>query len=432
LTSLVDAPTAALARLGSPHGRLLAGKAGREGLAEHRDRLGSLPVRPAGGSDLFDVIRASGLAGRGGGYFPLAAKVASSRSAPGRPVVVINGTESEPASGKDRLLLESRPHLVLDGGQALAATVGADRLIVVTHAGATSEESLREACAERGLEAAAVTVAAVPDRYVAGESSAVVSFLNGGPALPASRSQPTAVRGVGGRPTVVSNAETVSHVALIARFGPDWFRAAGSPSAPGSVLLTVTGDVRDGPAVVEVLEPITIGEAISAAGGVELEPAAILLGGYAGTWLAAGDAMTAPVDAAILHQMNAPLGCGLVGVLGPDRCGVVEAARLLKWLSGERAGQCGACALGLPELADRLEGLAAGTGRRRREIRRIVTLGLAVSGRGLCHLPDGAAAMAESALGVFSEEFRLHRRRQCLARRGPVFPIRDGATSGRS
>jgi NADH:ubiquinone oxidoreductase subunit F (NADH-binding) len=431
LTSLVDAPTAPVARLGSPHGRLLAGKAGRECLAEHRDRLGSLPDWP-GGSDPLDIIRASGLAGRGGGYFPLAAKIAASRSAPGRPVVVINGTESEPASAKDRLLLESRPHLVLDGSQALAATLGADRVIVATHPGAASEQSLRKACVERGLEAAAVTVARLPVRYVAGESSALVSFLNGGPALPASRSQPTAVRGVGDRPTVVSNAETVSHLALIARFGTDWFRAAGSLLAPGSVLLTITGDVRNGPAVVEVLEPITIGEAISAAGVMESEPSAILLGGYAGTWLAAGDAMTAPVDAAILRQMNAPLGCGLVGVLSPDRCGVVEAARLLKWLSGERAAQCGACALGLPELADRLEALAAGTSRRQREIRRIVTLGLAMSGRGLCHLPDGAAAMANSALAVFSEEIRLHRRRHCSARRGPVFPIRDGATERRS
>jgi NADH:ubiquinone oxidoreductase subunit F (NADH-binding) len=198
------------------------------------------------------------------------------------------------------------------------------------------------------------------------------------------------------------------------------------------VLLTVTGDVRNGPSVVEVLEPITIGEAIAAAGGVETEPSAILLGGYAGTWLAAREAMAAAVDAAILHQMNSPLGCGLVGVLGPDRCGVAEAARLLKWLSGERAGQCGACALGLPELAHRLEALAAGTGRPRREIRRIVTLGLAVSGRGLCHLPDGAAAMADSALAVFSEEIRLHRRRHCSGRRGPVFPVRYGATDGRS
>jgi NADH:ubiquinone oxidoreductase subunit F (NADH-binding) len=427
---LVDVPAVPIARLGSREGRLLAGKAGRENLYEHHGRLGPLPPWWPGDSDPLDVIRASGLMGRGGGYFSLAAKIDASRLGAGRPVVVVNGTESEPASAKDRLLLECRPHLVLDGGQALAAAVGADRVIVATHTGAPGRQSLLQACAERGERAVAVTVACVPNRYLAGESSALVSFLNGGPALPPSRTLPTAVSGIGGRPTVVSNAETVSHVGLIARFGPDWFRGAGSNAAPGSVLLTVTGDVRGAPAVIEVLKPIPIREAIRAAGGVETEPAAILLGGYGGTWLAATDALPAPLDAAVLQKLNAPLGCGLIGVLGPDRCGLVEVARLLHWLSGERAAQCGPCTLGLPELAERFDGLATGERRGKREIHHIVAIGSSVSGRGLCHLPDGATGMVNTALSVFGDELRLHRRRRCSARLGPVFPVASREPGG--
>lgn len=414
----------AVARLGSSGGRLLAGLPSREGLFHHQDRLGPLPDWSGRPEELVSIIRESGLAGRGGGYFPLASKLDAARSVPGPAVVVVNATESEPASAKDRVLLECRPHLVLDGAQALAAAATADRVIVATHSGAAGFESIRDAMAERRGDRVPAELIAVPDRYVAGESSALVSFINGGEALPASRGVPTAVSGVASRPTVVSNAETASHLALIARFGARWFREAGTDLSPGSTLVTVAGDVAFPGRVLEVIRPVTIGAVISAAGASSLPPQAVLLGGYAGTWVPGERAWVSPLDATRLAGSGTPLGCGLLGVLGPGRCGLAEAARLMAWLSDERAGQCGTCALGLPAVAERLTSIADGTQRRRREIHRIVALGETIAGRGLCGLPDGAVGMVESALTTFSEELRHHRRGRCSARcDDPVFQV---------
>lgn len=410
--------------LGSPGARLLAGSGGREDQAAHLARLGPLPEWSRWPEHLVAAVREAGLAGRGGGYFPLAAKLESARSVPGPAVVVINATESEPASAKDRMLLQNRPHLVLDGAQALAAAAGADRVIVAVHRSGDGTDSVRSALGERRHDSPTVEMVAVPDHYLAGESSALVSYINGGPARPEPRTVATSVSGVDARPTVVSNAETASHLALIARYGAGWFREAGSPSAPGSVLVTVTGDVNRPGCVLEVTRPVELGAVIVAGGGPPVPPTAVLLGGYAGTWVAGEKAWRLPLDASFLVGAGAPLGCGLVGVLGPGRCGLAEAARLMAWLSGERAGQCGACAVGLPEVADRLTAIADGSRRGRRETHRLVTLTEAIVGRGLCSLPDGAAAMAESAMAVFEDEVRLHRRGRCSGvTDGPLFPL---------
>jgi NADH:ubiquinone oxidoreductase subunit F (NADH-binding) len=427
VTAVTEPIRLSTARLGSEGGRLLAGPAARESWPDHLGRLGPMPDGAESPRDLVDQLARSGLVGRGGGYFPLESKMRTALSSPGTPVVVVNACESEPAVRKDRLLLRHRPHLVLDGALAVAAALEADRVIIASHAGSFARASAALAATERPTRSIQVEFVDVPNTYIAGESTALVSFLNGGPALPPGRTVPTAVSGVDGRPTVVSNTETLAHAAMIARFGSAWFREAGSPDAPGSVLVTTAGDVRHED-VLEVVERVTVGEALEAAGGVRGEPQAVLVGGYAGTWVPAHRIWQAPLDAAFLRRLGAPLGCGLLGVVASDRCGLVETARLIGWLAGERAGQCGACTLGMPDLADRMLGLADGSRRGGKEVRRIVSLGETISGRGLCHLPDTAVAMAESALVTFADELKLHKQGRCSGRCDePVFPVPERA-----
>ena len=420
----------ALAMLGDPGGRLLAGTPGRESLGEHRARLGALPEHSSG-ADLLAAVEASGLTGRGGGAFPAYRKLRSALEAPGVPVVVVNATESEPASAKDRLLLANRPHLVLDGAIAAASAIGADLIILVVHGGNTVSAVVAEAMAERAECARrggpTFRLVEVPDRYLAGESSALVSFLNGGPAVPPSRGVPTSVSGVAGRPTVVNNAETVAHLALIARFGAEWFREAGTPGAPGSALLTFAGDMDRPYAVVEVLRPVTFADAAVQAGADLGNAGAVLLGGYGGTWVPASELSRTPIDPAALDSSGTPIGCGLVGILGPGRCGLAEAGRILGWLAGESAGQCGACSAGLPELALLMADMGAGVRSGRRHRNRLLQIAHSVYGRGLCHLPDGAISMMESSLVVFDEEVRLHRRGRCssIGRNPSPFPLPD-------
>ncbi|MDA8044037.1 MAG: proton-conducting membrane transporter [Actinomycetota bacterium] len=435
-TSPHPAP-AGVARTGDGSARLLAGPAAPESLAEHLGRLGPLSL-DSSPEAILARFEGSGLTGRGGGHFPLWAKVAAARQAGGVPIVVVNAAEGEPASAKDRVLVTLRPHLVLDGAVAVAAACGADSVVVALHRGAAARASLELAQAERAAagwwepaggpavltgpgsrNAPPLRIVEVPDRYIAGESGALASFLGGGPPRPPSRRRSTAETGIDGRPTVVSNAETLAHVGLVVRYGAEWFRSAGSPAAPGSCLVTLAGDVQAPGAVVEVVGPVTAAELADWAAGPDRRWQAVLLGGYAGTWLSRGRAGSTRLQAGRPSDGSAGIGCGLMAVIDEDRCGLAEAARLLSWLSGERAGQCGACSYGMPLLAAQMEALAAGRAAWRRSNRRIASLADHMAGRGLCSLPDGAVAMAESALEVFAEEGRLHRRRRCRAAASP-------------
>src|SRR5450631_4415547 len=239
-------PHTGIGALGGPGTRLLAGPARRrETLAEHCERLGLLPLpySDTAREAVIDVVAASGLVGRGGGEFPIVAKLTAALRTSGIPIVVVNGSESEPASGKDALLLRYRPHLVLDGALLAAATIGAPQIVVYLHeeTGATYT-SVMEAVRERGPGLPGIVVTTCASGFVAGESSAIVSALSGGVPVPRRRSLPAATSGIHGRPTVVSNVETLAHLGLIGRFGADWFASAGSLGTPGSTLLTLAGD----------------------------------------------------------------------------------------------------------------------------------------------------------------------------------------------
>jgi len=214
--------------------RLLEGLTGGEydsSLDAHLARWGA-PSDPHTG--VLTMLEESGLSGHGGAYFPVAAKwraVMGSRQR--RTVVIANGAESEPASSKDGFLLTRTPHLVLDGLAVAAQTLRATRAIV--HVAPASRTVVERAVAERGqmgLDAIGIEVVEAPDRYLAGQESAVVNRLNGHqvpiPSFVGLRS--IRERGVDGRPTLVQNAETLAHVALIARFGPEWFRECEASS----------------------------------------------------------------------------------------------------------------------------------------------------------------------------------------------------------
>lgn len=417
--ALVAAPgrptRAGVGVLGAAGTRLLAGPPqSRETLAEHCERLGflSLPYTDSARESVMKSVAASGLVGRGGGEFPLVDKLRAALRASGVPIMVVNGSESEPASGKDALLLRRRPHLVLDGASLAAATVGAHQIVVYLHedTGATYS-SVMQAVRERnqlpGVPGIVVTTCA--SGFVAGESSAIVSVLSGGTPVPRRRSVPAAVSGIHGRPTVVSNVETLAHLGLIGRFGADWFTSAGSLGTPGSTLLTLAGDVTSPGLVVEVSAPVSIGSVLVEHGGLVRPPQAVLIGGYGGRWISGDAAWNAPVDRAVLRRAGVNLGCGLIAPLPADSCGLEVTVRLLDYLAAQSAGQCGSCVFGLPRLAVDLRAIVEGRATRR-DVRRSHELAQSIASRGACAHPDGAVALLESALEVFSVDLRHHLR----------------------
>lgn len=421
--------------IGQPGARLLAGPAASSGpelLADHAARLGTVPLDDLG--RLVDELERSELTGRGGGGFPAARKLAAGRTAGGGqvPRLVVNASESEPASIKDRTLCTRRPHLVLDGAAVAAAIAGASEVVVYAHRGADDTvRALRRAVAERRAAKLADPpwlLGEGPARYVSGEASAAASWLEGGEAKPRALRLPLAKGGVTGRPTVVHNVETMAHLGLIARFGADWWRQAGTAGSPGSRLVTVHRGGHDGAALFEVVAPVTVAALLAQADPPQRRlgrrsPAAVLVGGYAGRWAAvdAIDALSFPDG---LAAAGLRPGCGLLAPLPEGACGVAAVSALTQWMAGESAGQCGPCVFGLADVAEALERLVRRQSSRR-EVRNLRRLLGEIRGKGACHHPDGVVAMVESGLDVFGEEVELHaRRRRCSANAAvPEWPL---------
>ncbi|MFI5041403.1 MAG: NADH-ubiquinone oxidoreductase-F iron-sulfur binding region domain-containing protein [Acidimicrobiales bacterium] len=378
-------------------------------LAEHLAHFGPAPTR---GASLIDDVEAAGLRGRGGAGFPTAIKMRAV-AADRRPVVVANGTEGEPASAKDKTLMSTVPHLVLDGIVAAADAVGArDAVLCVERSASRCIRVLEQALAERGaarLDRVKIRIEATPERYVAGEASALVHWLNGGEAKPTFSLHHLSDAGVGGRPTLVDNVETLAHIALIARHGARWFRGVGTAGDPGSALVTVSG-AAERPGVYEIPMGAHLASILAAAGVDPPAVEAVLVGGYFGTWVPGRLAGDVTLDAASLGNVGATFGCGALAVLPAGACGLAEAARVTRWLADQNAGQCGPCVVGLPAIADAMDRLVAGdrSGRVEKDVHR--WLGL-INGRGACKHPDGAARFVESSLRAFHDDLVAHRHR---------------------
>jgi NADH:ubiquinone oxidoreductase subunit F (NADH-binding) len=415
--------------------RLLAGPAGHQpiGLLDHEALHGPLPLPGLRGraqrdsaSRLTDVIERSGLTGRGGAGFPAGRKLRSVAGQRGRSVVVANGCEGEPASAKDRLLLSRWPHLVFDGISLAAYAIGADRAFLAVHRHerrlAASLEAAAAARAAASIDAIPIEIVGIPGRYVASEQSAVVQYLNGGPALPTFSPPRTHERGFDGRPTLVNNAETLAHIALIARYGDRWFRSAGVPGAAGTMLVTVGGAVAR-PGVYEIELGTPIGAVLMTAGGLTERPQAVLTGGYFGTWLPIDVAWPLPLTHRDLNAAGGALGAGILIVLPDTSCGLAETARVVRFLAAETAGQCGPCIFGLPALADAMADLAYQG--ERRATRQIGALTGLVAGRGACKHPDGVTQLVSSALDAFAADAAWHHDHgPCYGmRRAPILPV---------
>ncbi len=406
MTTTADQPvtTRLLAGVGGPHHRI--------GLVQHLALHGRLmlPARSdtRWSKEFIDLVSASGLTGRGGAAFPTAGKLRWIRAQRRRPVVAVNAMEGEPASCKDEVLATLVPHLVLDGAAAVARCVDARAVYVCVPIGLDrAAASIAEALRERSgsdIDVVHVEVVRPPHRFIAGEESALAHWLDGGAALPRFRPERPAVLPVGGRPCLVENAETLAHVSLVARRGADNFRGLGTTDAPGTTLVTVSGAVARG-GVHEVPLGTPVSSLLAMAGAAD-RPAAVLLGGYGGSWLAP-DRFDTPFDPGSLRAHGATTGAGVVVVLPSGACGLMETARIATWMASESAGQCGPCVFGLPAVAHDMTVLAAGRPNGR-DFDRLEARLASVDGRGACRHPDGVVRMIRSALSAFATDIERH------------------------
>ena len=405
---------------------LLSGVTAGPTLAAHRQWWPD-PGRVSA-SRLLGLLESVAVPGRGGAAFPFARKVSAAVRSGRRRELVVNAAESEPGSAKDSALLVSAPHLVLDGAELVAGALGVNTVrLVVPGARPTVRRALETALEERRGR---FEIYQTTSGFVGGQESAVLQLIEGRPNLPVTSWQPAALRGLRGRPTVVSNAETFAQVAVLRQVGPDEYRRFGTGSEPGTTLLTVAGDTAEA-TVLEVEHGASLGGVLATCGFGA--PVAVLAGGYHGGWLDAGQVQSLTVSRQALATAGGSLGAGVLLPLAPGQCPVQRTAGILDHLARQGAQQCGPCRFGLPALAAELVRLgdpaqafdpAGPTGvdpaslsaTATASVERLVQLADLVRGRGACAHPDGAVRLVGSLVRAFPDDLDAHRRGGCLAR----------------
>ncbi len=392
-------------RIGPPRLTAGFGRFRRLDMRAHRAVHGD--VRPLSLGELVGLAERMRLRGRGGAGFPFARKVRavveSARKRDADRVVVVNATEGEPAAWKDKVLLTRAPHLILDGAAVAAAALQATEIVIWVADDGVGADSMIRALAERRMPAPTRMVT-MPHRFISGEGGALVRGINGDLPIPPGRKTRASDTGVDGLPTLLSNAETYAQLAIAARLGPVGYASVGLPEEPGTVLLSVGGSAKF-PSVVEAPSGVPLKEILRMCrAGIGQ---GVLVGGYHGKWISAAAAETAQVSWEGMEAVGGSLGAGIILPLGDETCPLGEATRVVQYLAGESAGQCGPCRLGLSDLARAFASLADGSGGRA-AIEAVRQAAGTVRGRGACSHPDGTARFALTAIETFAEDMAAH------------------------
>jgi NADH-quinone oxidoreductase subunit F len=376
--------------------------AGAETLAEYRARGGyeALAAVRSGSADPIQGLDRAGLRGRGGAGFPTAKKWALAREATADvKYVVANGGEHEPGSRKDRLLVATNPHAVLEGVAICAEATGARAAwLYLIEDMADALES-----AERAIEESAellggieVEVARAPTTYVAGEETAALEVIEGKKAWPRKKPPYPGQAGLFGKPTTVQNVETLAWVPAILR--GEW--------GGGAMLATLGEDVRR-PGVYEIPLGTTFGALVRDFGGGTKKGGAIraILPALSSAFLPASGA-DVPMTHEAVRAAGSNLGCGGVSILVEGQCVVERLVEISEFFKREQCGQCPPCRMETNTLAAVMQKVATGEGGDyRAQIEKITSF---TRGKGFCSLIEMAAAPVLSALAHFPEDFEAH------------------------
>ncbi|HEX6151551.1 NADH-ubiquinone oxidoreductase-F iron-sulfur binding region domain-containing protein, partial [Nocardioides sp.] len=355
------------------------------------------PLRP-----LLAELERVRLCGRGGAGFPFVRKLRALGA--GRPVLVVNLSEGEPASAKDTALALTRPHLVLDGVLASARALAAREVhVVLPGERPAAAASMRVAIAERDDPVPVVTHTAEP-RFVAGQARAVVELLAGRPNLPTTTWAPEAVSGYQGRPTLLSNAETWARIGLLVLRGAREYARVGTAEEPGATLLTVGS-----PGSVPTVHEQPYGARLLDVVPRQRHGRPLLVGGFHGSWATWETVASLRLSATRMRALGTPLGAGVLLSLGPGDCPVELTRRIVTYLAGQSAGRCGPCFNGLPALASAVDAICRGVG----GSARVEELARLVVRRGACAHPDGTVRLVRSLLSTFVGEVASHASGRC-------------------
>jgi NADH-quinone oxidoreductase subunit F len=371
---------------------------------------------------VLEAVRASGLRGRGGAGFPTGQKWSLAAAEQATPrYVVSNGGEDEPGSLKDRIVMESYPHRVLEGVILAAYATGASEAVLYVNSDYTVpiaqlEKAIHEAQAAGYLGDAIqgssfslkVRVHTGPQDYVAGEDSAVLEIIEGKKPLPREKPPFPTSGGLYGKPTVVNNVETFALVPAIVARGGDWFRSQGTADNPGTMLFTLPANLNR-PGVVELPVGTTLRELLEVHGGGLKSGKgikAVLPGGPSSGFLS-GDDLDVPMDRPPLVERGSTLGCGVLRIVEEGECIVEVADEIAQFFARESCGQCPACQMVTNNLATMISRFKQGNGSMQMldQIPKLAAFG---KGKGFCSLISMPIAPLSSAGRLFGSDFEYH------------------------
>ena len=372
--------------------------------------------------DVINVIKESGLRGRGGGGFPTHIKwqMVHDRKAD-QKYIICNGDEGDPGAFMDRSLLEGDPHRILEGMMIAAYAMGASRgyfYIRAEYPLAIKRIKMAiEQAKELGLMGENVfesgfsfdaEVRTGAGAFVCGEEMALIHSIEGERGNPTPKPPYPAVQGLWGKPTVVNNVETIGNIPTIFRKGAAWFAGMGTEKSKGTKVFALTGDVRN-TGLVEVPMGITLRELIFDVGGGMVGDhkfKAVQLGGPSGGCLTV-DHLDTGVDYESLKERGAMMGSGGVIVMNEEKCMVNVAKFFMDFCVEESCGKCSPCRIGLKQMLEILERITDGYGREG-DIEELQRLGESISKLSLCGLGQTAPNPVLSTIRYFRDEYEAH------------------------
>ena len=384
-------------------------------------------VKELKASQVIDELKKAGLRGRGGAGFPTGIKwdKVLNHRVPER-YFVCNAGEHEPGTFKDRHLLKTLPHQLIEGCLIASHTVNAKAsFIYINHEYLEEQQNLKKAIAqarERGFIGKNVLGSGIDieleifdghGSYVAGEETAMLESMQGRPAMPRQKPPfyPTDF-GLYGKPTLVNNVETLCNIPRILHKGASWFTQVGTEKCPGTMMFSLSGSINR-PGVYEMPMGVTIRDLIEQCGGGVpngRKIKAVFPGGPAFSMVTA-DQLDLPMDFDSLKKAGTGLGSAGVIVVDDATCMVAKTLHFSNFFKNESCGQCPPCRMGTMNLAALMTKIEAGQGTQK-DLDSMLQLCGFVKGTGYCTLVTGASVLVQSSLKLFRHEYEEHIRLQ--------------------
>ena len=378
--------------------------------------------------ETLDVVKRSGLRGRGGAGFPTWKKWQACRETESEQrYMICNADEGDPGAFMNRSLIEGDPHAVLEGLLIAGYTIGASKGYIYIRAeyplAVTRLRKAIEQMQELGLLGRSIlgsrfdfeiTIKEGAGAFVCGEETALIASIEGERGMPRSRPPFPAQKGLWGKPTIINNVETLGTLPNIIRNGPEWYAAYGTETSKGTKTFSLVGRVRR-TGLIEVPMGMTLRQIVFDIGGGVFKPfKGVQTGGPSGGCLSE-EFLDTPIDYESLTKAGSIMGSGGLIILGEDTCVVDLAKYFLNFTLKESCGKCVPCRVGTRHLADLLDKVTKGTASVA-DMERLEALGQVVKGAALCGLGNTAPNPVLSTLKYFRSEYLAHvRERRCPA-----------------